>query len=231
VQPDRELAFLHTLPVERLWGVGAVTARRLHQVGITTVGQLAALTEGTLVSLLGRAAGRHIHALASNRVPRPIQARRRRRSIGAHRALGRSRKSAAGSRPPCWAWWNGSPDARGGAWADCYPRLRFDDFARDPLHHAETRHGRNADVLGMARGLPAAAMPTIELRGITLIGLAVTNLENDLPRQLKLPFACSRRPALDAALDEIRDRYGVTALSRAVLLGRDAGLVMPMLPD
>ncbi len=94
VQPDRELAFLHALPVERLWGVGAVTADRLHQVGITTVGQVAALTEGALVSMLGQASGRHIHALASNRDPRPVQARRRRGSIGAQRALGRSRKSA-----------------------------------------------------------------------------------------------------------------------------------------
>ena len=74
-------------------------------------------------------------------------------------------------------------------------------------------------------------MPTIERRGITLIGIAVCNLENDLPRQLMLPFAVSRSAALDAALDEIRDRYGVTAMSRAALLGRDAGLVMPMLPD
>ena len=83
----------------------------------------------------------------------------------------------------------------------------------------------------MARGLLATAMPMIERRGITLIGIAVMNLENDLPRQLMLPFAFSRGAALDAALDEIRGRYGVAAMSRAVLLGRDTGLVMPMLPD
>src|SRR5438067_6270144 len=94
VAPDRELEFLHPLPVERLWGVGRVTAEKLHQRGITTVGQVAALAETELVAMLGRATGRHLHALAHNYDPRPVQARRRRRSIGAQRALDRR------SRPP-----------------------------------------------------------------------------------------------------------------------------------
>src|SRR3989454_2546330 len=93
VPPDGELAFLHPLPIERLWGVGRVTASKLHRVGITTVGQVAELAEPTLVSLLGRASGRHLHSLAHNRDPRPVQPRRRRSSIGAQRALGRSPKS------------------------------------------------------------------------------------------------------------------------------------------
>src|SRR5918998_1352608 len=90
---DGELAFLHPLPVERLWGVGPATARKLHDRGITTVGQVARIPEGVLVSILGRAAGRHLHALAHNRDPRPVQTRRRRRSIGAQRALGRTPRS------------------------------------------------------------------------------------------------------------------------------------------
>ena len=235
VQPDRELAFLHALPVERLWGVGAVTADRLHQVGITTVGQVAALTEGTLVSMLGRATGRHIHALASNRDPRPVQARRRRGSIGAQRALGRSRRSA----DELDATLLGLVDrvtrrmrAAGRVGRTVVLRLRFDDFSRATRSGTLQRAtAETHTVLDVARGLLAIAMPMIERRGITLIGIAVCNLENDLPRQLTLPFACSRGAALDAALDEIRDRYGVAAMSRAVLLGRDTGLVMPMLPD
>src|SRR5436309_1925085 len=90
VPPDRELAFLHPLPIERLWGVGVVTGGKLRRLGIATVGQVAELSESMLVSLLRRASGRHLHALAHNRDPRPVQARRRRRSIGAQRALGRS---------------------------------------------------------------------------------------------------------------------------------------------
>jgi DNA polymerase-4 len=235
VQPDRELEFLHALPVERLWGVGAVTARRLHQVGITRVGQVAALTEGMLVSMLGQAAGRHIHALALNRDPRRVQPRRRRRSIGAQRALGRSRRSA----DELDAALLGLVDrvtrrmrAAGRVGRTVVLRLRFDDFSRatrsGTLQHATAE---TQTILDMARGLLTTAMPTIERRGITLIGIAVSNLDNDLPRQLMLPFAVSRSVALDAALDEIRDRYGVGAMSRAILLGRDAGLVMPMLPD
>src|SRR5947208_4708044 len=72
VPPEGELAFLHPLPVERLWGVGPVTARRLHAVGITTVGQVAELDEGVLVSLLGGAVGRQLYALAHNRDPRQV---------------------------------------------------------------------------------------------------------------------------------------------------------------
>ncbi|MEX0666925.1 MAG: DNA polymerase IV, partial [Acidimicrobiia bacterium] len=93
VPPDRELAFLHPLPVERLWGVGSVTAGKLHGRGVSTVGEVAELAEATLISLLGRGSGRHLHALAHNRDPRPVQVGRRRRSIGSQRALGRSRRS------------------------------------------------------------------------------------------------------------------------------------------
>src|SRR5687767_9122256 len=95
VPPGGELAFLHPLPVERLWGVGAVTAAKLHERGITTVGQVASLNETTLVSMLGRASGRQLHALAHNRDPRPIVVGRRRGSIGSQRALGWRPTSAA----------------------------------------------------------------------------------------------------------------------------------------
>src|ERR1700733_165236 len=87
VEPDRELAFLHPLPVERLWGVGRVTAAKLHALGIATVGQVAQLEELQLAGLLGVASGRHLHALAHNRDARRVQTGRRRRSIGAQRAL------------------------------------------------------------------------------------------------------------------------------------------------
>src|ERR1700742_4171162 len=73
VPADAELEFLHPLPVERLWGVGPVTAARLHARGIRTVGKVAGLGEAALVSMLGEGAGRHLHALGHNRDPRPVQ--------------------------------------------------------------------------------------------------------------------------------------------------------------
>lgn len=93
VPPDDELGFLHPLPVERLWGVGRVTAAKLHDRGLRTVGQVASLDEALLVALLGRASGRHLHALAHNRDPRAIRTGRRRRSIGSQRAMGRLPRS------------------------------------------------------------------------------------------------------------------------------------------
>src|SRR4051812_14953734 len=93
VPPDGELAFLHPLPVERLWGVGPVTAGKLHTRGIATVGEVAQLDQVTLVSMLGLASGRHLHALAHNRDPRRVQVGRRRGSIGSQRALGHARHS------------------------------------------------------------------------------------------------------------------------------------------
>ena len=88
VHPEQELAFLHPLPVERLWGVGVKTAAKLHDRGIDTVADVARLAESTLVSILGPASGRHLHALAHNYDPRPVVVGRRRRSIGSQRAIG-----------------------------------------------------------------------------------------------------------------------------------------------
>ncbi|WP_280456146.1 DNA polymerase IV, partial [Nocardia brasiliensis] len=89
VPPDGELDFLHPLPVERLWGVGDVTARTLHEHGITRVGQLADLGESPLRAILGPGAARHLYALSWARDPRRVETGVRRRSIGAQRALGR----------------------------------------------------------------------------------------------------------------------------------------------
>ena len=235
VPPDRELAFLHALPIERLWGVGAVTADKLHRLGITTVGQIADLAEGTLVSMLGRASGRHLHALAHNRDPRPVQARRRRGSIGAQRALGRSRRSLDDIDTVLL----GLVDrvtrrmrAAGRVGRTVVLRLRFDDFSRATRSFTLNRAtAETQTVLDTSRGLLATAVPIIERQGLTLVGVAVANLENDLPAQLALPFDRRNRAALDAAIDDIRNRFGLAAVTRAVLLGRDPGLSMPLLPD
>src|SRR5512132_1222317 len=95
VPPDRELTFLHALPIERIWGVGDVTAQKLRARGLLTVGQVAGLAEKTLVSMLGPATGRQLHALAHNRDRRRVQPGRRRGSIGSQRALGRTPRSLA----------------------------------------------------------------------------------------------------------------------------------------
>ena len=190
VAPDAEAAFLHPLAVERLWGVGQKTAQKLRDLGITTVGEVAHLTEASLVSMLGPAAGRKLHALAHR--------------LRSARRVGRT----------------------------VVLRLRFGDYSRVtrsrtiPQSTAETQPIRDA-----ARELLTAARPVIRERGLTLIGVAVTNLDDDDAVQLALPLERASGEALDRALDEVRDRFGSAMVSRAARLGRDRGWSMPLLPE
>jgi DNA polymerase IV len=235
VPPDDELRFLHPLPVERLWGVGPVTARKLRERGITTVRQVAFLPESTLVSMLGRASGHPLHALAHNLDPRPVRPRRRRRSIGSQRARGRA------------PWSPESVDAdlvtlvdrvtrrmrkAGRSGRTVVLRLRFGDYTRAsrsatlPYATASTER-----VLATARTLLADAFPLLERRGLTLVGIAVANLDDAEALQLLLPFDRRESEELDAVVDLVRERFGSSALTRGVLVGRAPGISMPMLPD
>ncbi|WP_238007830.1 DNA polymerase IV [Dactylosporangium sp. AC04546] len=235
VEPAGELDFLHALAVERLWGVGTVTAAKLHAHRITTVGQVARLGEATLVSLLGEFAGRHLHALAHNRDPRPVVVGRRRRSVGAQRALGRgphppafveavlaelvdrvTRRLRAGGRPG----------------RTVTLRLRFADFTRVTRSQTLPRATwQTQTILDAARRLHTEAASTIAQRGLTLVGIAVANLDDDGTVQLELPFEVHDQAGLDGAMDAVRERFGSAALTRASLLGRGQGPTVPLLPD
>ncbi|MDQ1501102.1 MAG: polymerase [Actinomycetota bacterium] len=241
VAPDGELAFLHPLPVERLWGVGRVTAAKLRGRGITTVGEVAALPEPVLVSMLGPASGRHLHALAHNRDPRLVQVGRRRRSVGSQHALGRPAAVAGHSPAAVDAVLvslvdrvTGRLRKAGRVGRTVVLRLRFDDFSRVTRSHTLPRATDRTDaVLHTARDLLGTAQPLIHARGLTLVGIAVANLDDDDAVQQLLPF--DRRHgtggALDTALDDVRARFGSTAVTRAVLLGRDDHISVPLLPD
>ena len=235
VPPDRELAFLHPLPVGMLWGVGPVTTGKLHNRGIATVGDVARLTEEALVSMLGQASGRHLHALAHNEDPRPVHVGRRRRSIGAQRALGRSPRAPDELDAMVAALVDRVTRrmrAAGRVGRTVVLRLRFDDFSRVTRSHTLLRATAHTHtILATVRTLLRAAMPMIEHQGLTLVGIAVGNLDDDDAVQLALPFDRRSSDALDTALDDVRDRFGTNAVTRAVLLGRDPGLTMPMLPD
>jgi DNA polymerase-4 len=235
VPTDGELAFLHPLPIERLWGVGPVTAKKLRDRSITTVAQVARLDESALVRILGRAAGRHLHALAHNRDPRRVDVGRRRRSIGTQRALGRRPRSTEELDADLIALVDRLTRRLRAAHRVSRTvtlRLRFADFSRATRSH--TLPEATADtgsILATARVLLAAALPMIRDRGITLIGLSFTNLTSDNAVQLALPFDGSTTSAIDATLDSVHDRFGKTAVTRGVLLGRHEGLRVPLLPD
>ena len=235
VEPDEEEAFLLPLPVERLWGVGAVTAEKLHRLGIRTVGQLADLEAATAERLLGKAAGAHLHALARLRDPRPVDTTRRRGSIGSQRALG--------SRPR-------TPEEldlfltqivdrlarrlrdRDRVCRTVVLRLRYGDFSkatRSRTLRAPT--DRTAVLLMVARGLLDAALPVIAERGITLIGVSLSQLGHLDDTQSELPIDWDDGVRLDTVLDAVRDKFGSTSVARAAQLGRDPGWSTPVLPE
>ena len=235
VPPGEELAFLHPLAIERLWGVGPATSVKLRDRGIYTVGEVSRLGEAALVAMLGPASGRHLHALAHNLDPRPVQTGRRRRSIGAQCALGRRPRD----RSDIDAVLVGLIDRITRRMRSAHRvgrtvvlRLRFGDFSRATRSHTiavATAH--TATVLMIARALLTEAQDLVDQAGLTLIGVAVSNLCDDGAVQLALPFDRQSGTSLDSAVDLVRARFGSASISRTVLVGRDTGMPMPALPD
>ncbi len=241
VPPDRELAFLHPLPVRRLWGVGEKTAGKLREHGIDTVADVAELNEAMLSAMVGGAMGRQLYALAHNIDRRRVVSGQRRRSVGAQRALGRAGNTMSAAEVDAVVVNLVDRITRRMRAAErtgrtVVLRLRFDDFTRATRSHTLSRATASTDViLGAARALVAAAGPLIAERGLTLIGFAVCNIDRDGAQQMELPFTHTALAAdttgIDAAVDRVRGRYGNAAVTRGVLVGRDPGWEMPMLPD
>jgi DNA polymerase-4 len=238
VPPGHELAFLHPLPVRRLWGVGAVTADKLRVHGIETVAEVAELSESMLASMVGGAMGRQLYALSRNIDRRRVTTGVRRRSVGAQRALGRAGNSMSTAEVDAVVIGlidriSGRMRAAERTGRTVTLRLRFNDFGRATRSHTLPWATCSTQaLLGAARQLVAAAAPLIAERGLTLVGFAVSGIDRDGAEQLVLPFTSGSEPAaVDAAVDSVRRRYGRSALTRGVLVGRDAGLEMPHLPD
>ncbi len=238
VPPDRELAFLHPLPVRRLWGVGAKTADKLHAHGIRTVADVAELSESMLGSIVGGGMGHQLFALSHNIDRRRVVTGVRRRSVGAQRALGRAGNTMSQTEIDAVVVNLVDRITRRMRTSDrtgrtVVLRLRFDDFSRVTRSHTLPRATASSDaILSAARSLVATAAPLIAERGLTLVGFAVSNIDRDGAQQLELSFdAAPDRLAIDSAVDEVRRRFGNASVMRGVLLGRDQGLEMPMLPD
>lgn len=235
VAPNRELEFLHPLPVDKLWGVGPKTTERLAARAIHTVADVAALDREAVVALVGRGVGHKLHALAHNRDPRPVEVGRRRRSMGSQRALGRKPRTAAELE----AMVSGLIDRVAGRLrkanrvaATVTLRLRFHDLATRATR-SHTLPEATADTTPLRRvalDLLAAARPLIDEHGITLIGVTLSGLSDDSAVQLGLPFDQGRGEALDRALDGLRERFGSQLVGRASLIGQ-RHLEMPTLPE
>jgi len=229
VDPETELAFLHDLPVELMWGVGPVTKARLAEVGVLTIGQLAATSGRSLERLLGRALGDKLGALAWNRDPREIRTHHRAHSAGAQSAIGKKPAEARIYQPTLRHL------------ADrVATRLR----AKSRPGRTVTARVRFADLRSVTRAvtLPTAVSATAILaevaedlvrgiladypdeRTISLLAISVSHLEANSVLQLELPLGLAgdeRRPGTrrgaarwmaDRAIDRIRDRFGWEAV-------------------
>ena len=191
VEPGQERAFMQPLPLTALWGLGPRSAEKLHARGLRTIGDLCELDEAALVAILGRGQGKTIHALAHNRELRPVKPRSGRRSFGAQSALGRPERSpealdAALARVVDRV--STRMEKAGRVGRTVVLRLRFDDYTRATRSQTLTvASAAPATLLAAARDLLAEVLPTATRRGLTLVGITVTNLDAPAPEgQLSL---------------------------------------------
>lgn len=234
VDPAGEDDFLHPLAVELLWGVGPRTCERLHGYGIRTAGDVAELDRSILCGILGPAAGSHLYAVVHGLTPTALVTHRRRSSIGAQRALG----------PGPHRWQDlettalGLVDrvcqrmrAGGRIAATVQLRLRFGDYQR-ATRSRSLRHptGSTATVAEAILTLLRADRDLVQRRGITLVGVALTNLASAQSHQPMLPLDPDTA-GLDAALDGIRHRFGSQVVIRGSQSRRALGWSVPQLPD
>lgn len=234
VEPGRELEFLHPLPVQRLWGVGPVTAERLRERGITHVRDVAAADLEHLMGMLGNATGRHLHAISNNHDERRVDTGRRRRSIGSQRSFprgGLQRKESEAVLLEVVDRVTNRLRAADRVGRTVVLRLRFGDFT--PATRSRTLPQATAStalVHRVARDLLDEVWPLAQARGLTRVGISVTNLSNADAVQLAFNLDGGAPPELDTTIDDIRDRFGTEAIGRATLVNRETRTV-PMLPD
>lgn len=233
VAPGQELAFLHPHPVEALWGVGPATLERLHRLGIATVGDLAELPEAVLVRTLGVAHGRHLHLLALGIDTRPVEPDRPARSIGheetfAHdlhdrEALGRvltRQADAVGVRLR----------EHGLSGRTVSIKVRFAGF------HTITRSLTLPEPVSSGPAIGRAAHRLLAAvdpgPGVRLLGVSVSGLVSGGGEQLRL-WDGAGEGAHDGdagwdqasrAMDDIRRRYGPTAIGPASTVEPGRGL-------
>ena len=237
VDPEKELDFLHPLPVDLMWGVGPATQARLAEMGVATIGQLAQIPGWSLAKILGEAAGEKLAALSWNRDPREIRTHRRAQSAGAQSALGRKAADDRIIRPTllhladriCTRLRAKSRPGR-----TVTVRVRFADLSAVTRSVTlEAPISATLILAEIAEDLVRAALADHPAeRTISLLAISVSHLEENADLQLELPLGLvdeARRPgakrgmarfAADRAVDKIRDRFGWDAVGyAAVALG------------
>ena len=234
VEPDTEIEFLHALPVRLIWGVGPVTAKRLAEMAIYTIGELAATDRDVLSRRLGSGAGGHLHALAWNQDTRHVSREHRAGSVGAQRAFGGDHHDHGFHRQVIV----GLADRIGSrlrkksrAGRTVSVRVRFAD--QQVVSRATTLVAPIATTAAIAQIaehlVDVAIAEAAEGRGLSLIGISISKLVESPHLQLELPLRLGgvtdatragsvtdlERTALDHAVDELRERFGKETVSKA----------------
>lgn len=244
IDPEDEIAFLHSLPVDYIWGVGPVTERKLGDLGIATVGELAHVDLRVLQQRLGKGAGAHLQALAWNRDPRLVTRHHRAKSVGAQSSFGGGGRDAAVRREILV----GLADRVGSrlrkksrAARTITVRVRFGDLSS--VTRSTTLRAPVATtpaLVAVATHLADAGVREAGERDVNLLGLQTSNLVVSPHLQLELPFDQALgvddvahagsveeliRHQLDDAMDALHERFGKEAVGRASsLLGRRGGV-------
>jgi DNA polymerase-4 len=218
-----ELRFLHPLPVEALWGVGRVTAARLHRLGIGTIGELSGVPSKAMAPLLGPAASGALRSLSWNQDPRPVRGGRRAGSVGSQQALGRG----LADRDEMAVVVLGLADrvgrrlrAKGRMGSTLTARVRFPGpRSLTRSHTLSSPTGSTAALANLGMVLVDRAVEDNADETVTLIGLSVSNLTTDDHVQLELQLGdddllrsgtdlAMRRALLEGSVDEIREKFG-----------------------
>jgi DNA polymerase IV len=187
--PEEELGFLHALPVQDVWGIGAATAAKLHDHGLRHLGDLADFDAAALMAICGKASGRSLHAMVHNREP-PVRRRAGRRSVGAQKAIRRTGWSAELDDHLAHLTERivRRLERSGHQGRTVVLRLRFGDFTRATRSRSLPQPAADERaILATARALLAESRPEVERRALTLVGLTVTGLgAPHMGRQLTL---------------------------------------------
>ena len=223
VAPGRELEFLHPLPARALWGVGPATMAKLERLGISTVGDIAAMPVERMIPVVGKASGSHLHNLANARDNRVVEPEQRAKSISQeqtfqfdiHDRLALDRHIVRMSDAVAGRLRKVDLVAR-----TVSIKVRFGDFStitRSMTPSNPTDSGMSINQV--AQDL----LSKIDVsRGIRLLGVGVAGLEEDQHQQLTLDDAMGGEPSADwkladEAMDAIRHKFGTDSIGPAVL--------------
>ena len=244
VEPDVELEFLHDHAVEALWGVGPATAKRLHDLGVRTVGDLAALPVDTVVRRLGKASGAHLAALARGVDPDPVNPNRPSKSIGHEETFSQDlvdpheleRHVLRMAESVATMLRGASTAAR-----TVTVKVKFRDLSLVTRSHTLVRPIASGGAIGQVAAALLAAIDPGE--GIRLLGVSASGLAAGGADQLSFDLgdgldaenqsATAREQSwhdVTAAVDAIRTRFGRAAVGSVGMVTED-GVQVPARRD